>query len=186
MRSEGLKFDAAAMRRLMLLRHAKSDRPSETPDQERPLNERGAAAARLMGGYMARHRLIPDLVLCSPARRTRDTLAEITPQWPAGIAVVFEERLYAAPANTILAVIRCQPKVAASLLVIGHNPGLHEAAELLTASGDVVQRERLREKFPTGALAVIDFAVAAWTRVHDDSGRLDRFVTPRSIAAATN
>jgi phosphohistidine phosphatase len=135
---------------------------------------------------MARHRLIPDLVVCSPARRTRDTLAEITPQWPAGIAVAFEKRLYVAPANTILDVIRGQPKEVANLLVIGHNPGLHETAELLTASGDVEQRERLHEKFPTGALAVIDFAVAAWTRVHNHSGRLDRFVTPRSIATATN
>jgi len=170
----------------MLLRHAKSDRPSDVPDEERPLNERGEAAVRRMGGYMARHRLIPDLVLCSPARRTRDTLAEMTPQWPSGIAVLFEERLYAVPANTILAVIRGQPNEVASLLVIAHNPGLHEAAELLTASGDVAQRERLREKFPTGALAVIDFAVAAWAKVHDHSGRLDRFVTPRSIAAATN
>ena len=155
-------------------------------DEERPLNERGTTAARRMGGYMARHQLIPDLVVCSTARRTRDTLAQITPQWPASITVAFEERLYLAPLNIILEVIRSQPKQVANLLVIGHNPGLHQAAELLTASVDVAQRERLREKFPTGALAVIDFAVPAWTKLHTHSGRLDRFVTPRSITAATN
>ena len=174
------------MRRLMLLRHAKADRPSAIPDEERPLNERGVTAARRMGDYMARHQLIPDLAVCSPARRTRDTLAEMTPQWTPGIAVTFEVRLYMAPINTILEVIRGQPREVANLLVIGHNPGLHKAAELLIASGDVEERERLREKFPTGALAVIDFAVPAWTKVHIHSGRLGRFVTPRSITAATN
>jgi phosphohistidine phosphatase len=170
----------------MLLRHAKSDRPADTPDMDRPLNERGAAAARLMGGYLKRHALIPDLVLCSPAQRTRDTLAEMTSRWPSGIAIAIDASLYLAAATTVLATIRSQSRHAATLLVIGHNPGLHAAAELLIASGDVAQRERLREKFPTGALAVIDFAVETWSGVHDESGRLDRFVTPRSIAAATN
>jgi phosphohistidine phosphatase len=97
-----------AMRRLILLRHAKSDRPPETADEERPLSERGAAAARLMGGYVARHDLVPELVLCSPSRRTRDTLAEMTPQWPAGIAVAFDERLYLATARALLALLRSQ------------------------------------------------------------------------------
>ena len=63
---------------------------------------------------------------------------------------------------------------------------MHEAADLLVAAGDVELRERLREKFPTGALAVIDFAFAAWGRIHAHSGRLDRYVTPRAIAAATS
>lgn len=176
----------AAMRRLMMLRHAKSDRPAGMPDEERPLAGRGTAAARLMGGYMARHRLLPDLVLSSPARRTRETVAELSADWPAGITVAFDERLYLAAAETVLAVIRSQAKRVAALLVIGHNPGLHAAAEMLIASGDVGQRERLREKFPTGGLAVIDFTVETWSKVHDYSGRLDRFVTPRSIATETN
>jgi phosphohistidine phosphatase len=174
------------MRRLMLLRHAKSDRPPGTADEERPLSERGAAAARLMGGYVAHHNLTPQLVLCSPSRRTRDTLAEMTPQWPTDIAIDFDERLYLATARTLLGIIRSQAKEIAVLMVIGHNPGMHEAADQLIASGDVALRERLREKFPTSALAVIDFAVGAWPKVHDQSGRLDRFLTPRSIATATS
>lgn len=173
------------MRRLMLLRHAKSDRPPDTPDMDRALDERGVAAARLMGAYIKRHGLIADLVLCSPARRTRETLAEMISQWPSGVAIAIDGSLYLAAANTVLAAIRSQPERAAALLVIGHNPGLHAAAEMLIASGDVAQRERLREKFPTGALAVIDFAVDRWSAVHAESGRLDRFVTPRSIATAT-
>jgi phosphohistidine phosphatase len=180
------KIDVATMRRLMLLRHAKSDRPPGMPDTIRPLNERGAAAARLMGAYIARHRLLPDLVLCSPSTRTRETWVGLSSQWPALVKVSFEERLYAAPPQAILSVIRAQDGEERSLMVIGHNPGLHEAADLLIAAGNVDLRERLREKFPTCALAAIDFAVDAWSGIHDHSGRLDRYVTPRSIAVETN
>jgi phosphohistidine phosphatase len=176
------------MLRLMLLRHAKSSWPSATSDLERPLSDRGEAAARLMGSYMAHHALFPDAVVCSPARRTRDT-------W-TGVAVGmsgasmgshepdYDARLYAAPRHAIVSVIR-HTRGPRTLLVIGHNPGLQEAAESLIAAGDVVLRERLREKFPTAALAVIDFTAAAWDEVHERSGRLDRYVTPRSLAAAT-
>jgi phosphohistidine phosphatase len=175
------------MRRLLLLRHAKSELSSGgVADQARAITERGQAAARLMGGYMARHGLVPDRVLCSPARRTRETWTETAGQWPREIETVFEERLYAATAQAILSVIEAQGGAAPMLLVVGHNPGLHEAADFLIAAGDVGLRERLREKFPTAALAVIDFAVDSWDRIHGRSGRLDRYVTPRSIAAATN
>jgi len=175
------------MRRLMLLRHAKSDWSSPgLPDRDRPLNERGAAAARLMGGYLARHRLVPDRILCSPAKRARETLAAMAPRWPGEVKTVFDDRLYAATPQTILSVIRDHGAAARNLMVIGHNPGLHQTAELLIAAGDVALRERLREKFPTAALAVIDFAVDAWSLIHDHSGRLDRYVTARSIAAATS
>ena len=175
------------MLRLMLLRHAKSDWSSSgTQDTARPLTQRGETAARLMGGYMARHSLIPQRVLCSPARRTRETWAGIAAQWPTGVEVIFDERLYAATPQMLLSVVRSQDAAARTLLVIGYNPGLQEAAELLIAAGDVELRERLREKFPTAALSVIDFAVNKWSRIHDRSGRLDRYITPRSIAAATN
>jgi phosphohistidine phosphatase len=171
----------------MLLRHAKSDWSSSgVQDVARPLNNRGASAARLMGGYMARHSLMPQRVLCSPSRRTRETWAGVATQWPEEVEIIFDERLYAATPQVVLSIIRAQNDAKRSLLVIGHNPGLQEMAELLIAAGDVELRERLREKFPTAALAVIDFAVNKWGRVHNRSGRLDRYVTPRSIAAATN
>lgn len=175
------------MFRLMFLRHAKSSWPSSRmQDAARPLSERGEAAARLMGAYMAHHSLIPDRILCSPARRTRETWAGIATQWPVNMDVVFDQRLYEATPQSILSVIRGQDEAARTLLVIGHNPGLQEAAELLIAAGDVELRERLREKFPTAALAVIDFAIDQWRSIHERSGRLDRYVVPRSVAAATN
>ena len=99
---------------------------------------------------------------------------------------MFDERLYAATPQVLLSIVRSQDDAARTLLLIGHNPGLQETAELLIAAGDVELRERLRKKFPTAALSVIDFAVDKWGRIHNHSGRLDRYVTPRSIAAETN
>jgi phosphohistidine phosphatase len=178
------------MLRLMLLRHAKSSWPSGVQDAERPLSDRGEAAARLMGVYLAHHALIPDRVLCSPARRTRDTWTEISAafssQLPAAVDIVFDGRLYATTRQGLLSVVRDQDDAVRTLLLLGHNPGMQEAAEWLIAAGDLEPRERLREKFPTAALAVIDFALDKWSRVHARSGRLDRFVTPRMVVAATS
>jgi phosphohistidine phosphatase len=181
------------MLRLMLLRHAKSSWPSGVQDAERPLSDRGDAAARVMGGYLAHHALMPRRAVCSPARRTRDTWSGIaaaisaqSPEALEAVDIVFDARLYGATRQGILSVILGQDEAVKTLLVIGHNPGLQETAEWLIASGDVEVRERLREKFPTAALAVIDFTLDHWHGVHERSGRLERFVTPRTIAAATS
>jgi len=199
------------MRRLMLLRHAKSDRPPGIADHGRPLNRRGRDEAPLVGTYLAHNGLVPDRVLCSTSERTRETwelvagsLADaVPPASPSAAApnaphakpagkkrgrspkrppVDFEERLYAAEPHTILALLRETPPKVHSLLIVGHNPGIHEAALALIASGDVEARERLHEKFPTSGLAVIDFALDEWTKLHARSGRLDRFITPRQLA----
>src|SRR5579863_6570178 len=110
------------MRRLLLLRHAKSDRPQGVADRARPLTGDGTTAARLIGAYIDHHGLVPDLVLCSPARRARETMTAVTGQWRREGEVLFEERLYAAPAEVILSAIGAQGADAKSLMVIGHNP----------------------------------------------------------------
>jgi phosphohistidine phosphatase len=173
-----------AMRRLMLLRHAKSDWSSPgMADRDRPLNARGIADARTMNVYFARHALAPELVLCSPAKRTRQTMDAIVKGWPKDVELTFADKLYEATPETIISLIRAAPPAVHALLVIGHNPGMHEAARLLVAAGDVERREKLSEKFPTAALAVIDFPIDAWSKLHRESGRLDRYVTPKAIAA---
>ncbi len=172
------------MRRLMLLRHAKSDWSSPgMPDRERPLNARGIVDARTMSVYLARHELVPELVLCSPAKRTRQTADAIKKGFPEPVEILYADRLYEATPDTILSLVRSVAAEVHSLLVIGHNPGLHESARLLVAAGDVERRERLNEKYPTAALAVIDFPIDAWSKLHREFGRLDRFITPRAIAA---
>ena len=97
-----------------------------------------------------------------------------------------DARVYGAGANALLDVIKETARAAHSLLLVGHNPGIGELASALIASGDVEARQQLIEKFPTAALAVIDFAVDDWTKLHPRGGRLDRFVVPRSLQAETD
>jgi phosphohistidine phosphatase len=175
------------MRRLLLLRHAKSDwtRPGAR-DHERTLAPRGREAAPRIGAYMVRHGLNPDLVLCSTATRAHETWDLIAKAFVQKPPVVFEERLYEASAGALLDVVKETKGGVHALLLTGHNPGLHELSQRLIASGDIDARQRLTEKFPTGALAVIDFAVDDWHKLHPRSGRLDRLVVPRMLEAATD
>jgi phosphohistidine phosphatase len=91
------------------------------------------------------------------------------------------DKLYDATSHAILAAVREAPASAHTLLVVGHNPGLHEAALMLIASGDVDARERLTEKLPTCGLLIVDFAIDDWAMLHPQSGRLERFVSPRTF-----
>ncbi len=174
------------MRRLMLLRHAKAERPLGTPDRERALAPRGREDAQRIAAYIARHHLVPDLVLISPSARTRQSWEPIAPALLGRVSVRYEERLYEASAQSIMSLVREATHGAHALLVIGHNPGLQDLARLIIASGDVEARERLTEKLPTSGLVVIDFAFDDWGKLHPHSGRLDRFVTPRSLEEATD
>lgn len=170
------------MRRLMLLRHAKSDwsRPGQS-DHDRELAARGRKAAPLMGRYLAEHAMIPDHAIVSTATRTRETWRLVADMLPRQPSVDFEDRIYEASPRDILAAIAEAPASARSLLVVGHNPGFHDTANLLVESGDKRLRKSLSEKFPTGALAVIDLDIDDWTAVQPGSGRLESFVTPRVI-----
>jgi phosphohistidine phosphatase len=177
-----LDVPISTMRRLLLFRHAKAE-PAVPgiADRERALTERGRRDAARIGLYMASHALIPDWVILSPAVRAqqtwKQTAAAFKPEPPAATA----DTLYDATAYAILATIKEAPAPARSLLVVGHNPGLHDLALMLVASGDVDARERLREKLPTSALAIVDFAFDHWSRLHPQSGRLERLVSPRML-----
>jgi phosphohistidine phosphatase len=167
--------------RLILLRHAKSEKAEPGKrDHTRRLSGRGQNDAPLIGAYMARHALIPDLVRVSDAARTRETWERLASAPP----VTYEERLYDAGTEALLAAVKETAPEVRTLMVVGHNPGLYDLARLLIASGDVEARERLNEGLPTSGLAVIDFAGDTWRKLHPHGGRLERFVSPRSLAAA--
>jgi phosphohistidine phosphatase len=174
------------MLRLYLLRHAKTEsgEPGK-PDRKRALIERGRADAGLIGVYLDRHKLMPQRVLLSPALRTQETwkyMAEAMRQAPDAAT---EDALYDAGAAEMMAVIGETADSTQSLMIVAHNPTLHEVALTLVASGDIDTRERLREGLPTMGLAVIDFAFDEWKKLHPQSGRLERFVTPKSLDPAT-
>ena len=171
--------------RLILLRHAKSEKAEPgMSDHPRRLNARGKNDAAVIGAYMARHGLVADLVLVSTAERTRQTWERVAAALSKPPRVVYEDRLYNAAPEAIIALLKKTAPAVRSLLVVGHNPGLHEAARRLIASGDVEARERLNEGLPTSGLAVIDFASKDWRKLHPQGGRLERFVSPRSLAQA--
>jgi phosphohistidine phosphatase len=174
------------MRRLLLLRHAKTERaePGER-DRDRKLMARGRADAPVIGTYMLRHRLVPDLVLVSPAARAEETWALVAAALGKSPRVVRDARIYNAGPEALIEVIG-ETRDARTLLVVGHNPGLHDLAVQLIASGDVGARERINEKLPTSGLVVIEFPYDDWSRLHRSSGRLERFVSPRLIAEATD
>lgn len=172
------------MRQLLLLRHAKSSWDNkELPDHERPLNPRGRRAAAAMREAMESLGLAPDVVLVSTATRTRQTLEGLEP-WPDTPLVEPVPRLYDATAAVLLDVLHGVKETVRSVLVIGHNPGLHELATQLVgahamtfASADL---RRLAEGYPSGALA--EFMVPGpWRTLGEGGGRLVRFLCPRDL-----
>jgi phosphohistidine phosphatase len=172
------------MRRLILFRHAKAE-PAEMglEDRARTLVDRGRKDAGKIGAYMKSHGLIPDRVIISPAARTQETWKFTAAAFRPAPAAMTSDKLYDATPHAIFAVLKDAPASAHTLMVVAHNPGLHEVALMLIASGDVDTRERLREKLPTAGLVIIDFAFDDWDKLHPQSGRLERFVSPKSLDA---
>jgi phosphohistidine phosphatase len=174
------------MRRLMLLRHSKTenDAPSGR-DRDRRLDDRGRRDAAEIGGWIGRHPPLPDLVLVSPAVRAHQTW-EIA--WQAMKALVPEPQvelvpeLYGADPSQLLETIRdasaADPK---TLMLVGHNPGMHELALALTGSGDAAGRKALADNLPTSGLAIFDFGIDDWADVAFRRGRLVRFMSPKLL-----
>jgi phosphohistidine phosphatase len=173
----GPKIDAALMR-LMLLRHAKAEKAEGAMrDRDRALNARGRSDAAEIAVYMRGNALLPEQVVVSSARRTRETWECMAPEISTAAAVAYEDRLYDAGTETILDVIRAGGRRADALLVIGHNPGIHDTARRLLAGS----AQALDEGLPTAGLVVIDFAENDWRKLAPKSGRLKVFATPRLI-----
>lgn len=175
------------MRRLLLLRHAKAERsrPGER-DRDRRLAERGRHDAPRIGAYMSRHDFVPDRVIVSTAERTRETWELAAAAMDDKPPAEFEDRIYDASAKALLDVVKETEPDVETLLLVGHNPSIQELAVMLVATGDVDIRQRLKEAFPTSALAVIEFKLKDWSRVHPQSGRLERFIDRHSVEATTD
>lgn len=175
------------MRQLLLLRHAKSSwDDAALPDRDRPLNPRGRRAAAAMREAMRELGLSPDMVLVSTARRTLETLEALEP-WDEAPLIEPMDSLYLADPFQLSAALHGVAETVRSVLLIGHNPGLHDFAVSLAgpramSSGGTAERA-LAAGFPTAALA--EFAIpGAWWDLREGSGRLVRFLTPRMLEAA--
>jgi phosphohistidine phosphatase len=169
------------MRRLMILRHAKTEPAGHGPDFDRALAGRGPANARAIGAYMKSQGYDPDFAAVSPARRAVETWEKIAAELAKPPRAVFDPRIYNASENALLAVVHGIPRPHKSAVLVGHNPGFALLADMLAGSGSRQARERLAEKFPTAALAIIDFDAGDWKDVLPGEGRLREFVTPADL-----
>ncbi len=162
------------MYRLMLLRHAKAVGPS-ADDFARPLAAQGRDEARAMSAYLTTHLLIADLALVSDAVRTRET-AELALHGKEPVATRFDHALYTATADALLERIRQTPQTIRTLVVVAHNPTVHELALSLTGFGDRYAAQRLTQGYPPCGLTVFDFDVDSWSDIAPHGSRLERFV----------
>jgi phosphohistidine phosphatase len=174
------------MRQLLLLRHAKSswDDP-QLSDHARPLNMRGLQAATAIAGEIRRLGLLPELVLVSSARRTLQTLAALDP-WERQPRIEPMDALYLAPAGDLLAALHDANPSARCVMLVAHNPGLHELAMMLAgahATAGDPQVQPLAAGYPSGALA--EFAIAgSWSELGENGARLTRFLCPSDLIPA--
>ncbi|MCB1377039.1 MAG: histidine phosphatase family protein [Alphaproteobacteria bacterium] len=173
------------MLNLLLLRHAKSSRSDpELDDTARPLTARGREAAAAMGRRLAGMGLVPDLVLCSPARRARDTWKIAAAALGAAPRTLVRDEIYDfGNGGRLLEAIKAHGGEATTLLVVGHNPSMERLALRLAGTGDERLRQRMERKFPTAALAVICFDLASWDAIGTGNGDLQSFVRPRDLTS---
>ncbi len=170
------------MRSLMLLRHAKTERDSPTGrDRDRRLDERGRHDATQMGLWLASlPDLKPDLILVSTAVRTRQTY-DLLPGALRDCPAEHRDDLYAAETGDLLSAVQLADDSKPHVLVIAHNPGLHELALALGADGNAAARRELEHHLPTSGFVAISFADDAWTDIGFRRGRLDLFMSPKLL-----
>jgi phosphohistidine phosphatase len=178
------------MRRLMLLRHAKTEHDAPSGhDHDRRLDERGRLDAAAIGTWIGQHPPLPDAVLVSTAVRAKQTW-EIASDAIKGAVqeqapqphVEWLDEIYGAETAQLLRIIRMAAATdPARLMLIGHNPGMHELALMLAGSGDAAAKKALEHNLPTGGLAILDFAIDDWNEVAFRRGNLVRFTSPKLL-----
>lgn len=166
------------MLQLVLFRHAEAARPEGVADVERPLSPRGRADARAMGQLFAEQGSPPDLVVISPALRTRETW-DIAGAGIAAVPVRIEPQIYETTAESVLtAILRNLDPSARHVMLVGHNPWIEDLAWLLVGAEERQGGSPLRNGLPTAAIAILDLAATSWPELAPEEGRLQRFLAP--------
>lgn len=153
------------------MRHAKSSWTDPSlSDFERPLNERGRRAAPFMGEVLKREGLIPDHIICSPAKRTMETAELVQAAVELDLEIGHDDRIYEATAGELIEVVSEMPETASRALLIGHNPSSEQIVQIITGA---------IEAMPTAALAVIDLEIGSWAEIAPGKGKLRRLFRPK-------
>jgi phosphohistidine phosphatase len=166
------------MKTLLIARHGEAERG--TDDRERRLMPSGRLESAELGEQLRKRGLIPDLVLCSPARRAQETWHEIEVAFGRPVEMRLESRIYPGEPADVLAAISTVPAAIRTLMIVGHNPGLHALARRLAARGDAALLARLASGLATGTCVELAFAGGRWSAL--DGGTLVRLFTPRASA----
>ena len=170
------------MRTLIFLRHAKSSWALPGIDDfDRPLNDRGNDAAPQMAKWLVSEGIEPDVIVCSSAKRTQETLAHMEPVLSQKAASIMERNLYLASSDTLFECAAGLDDDFQTAMLLAHNPGLHDAA--LSALTPESRREsgEMRSRFPTCACAVISLPINRWSEITTDIGELNAYMTPRRL-----
>ena len=174
------------MRRLFLVRHAKAEPAVGRDDYERALTDRGREDARRVADALAARDMLPDVLIHSGALRTKQTAEIFAAEWPRRVELEEELALYDATPGVLFARARALSDSYASIGLVGHNPGLGELAVALAGSGAHSELRRMAAKFPTGAVAALDFSVPTWDDIERKAALLALFLTPSEIEAGTD
>lgn len=167
------------MKKLYLLRHAKSDHNHRIDDHERSINERGRSACLQVVDYIKAEGITPDLILSSSSRRTKETATILIEEVYPDIKLRLSDRLYLATAGEIIRSINMLEDSCKSVMLVGHNPGLHECTVLLAGDGsDKEALLRIEQGFPTAALVIVECDIANWQELEPGRGRLLNVFVP--------
>ena len=171
------------VKNILLLRHAKSawNTPHQS-DHDRPLNDRGERAARAMADHVAANAPRPGLILCSTAARTRQTLAPLVKSLSSPTPPIsLEKQLYLASESELLERLQALSDDVETVMLIGHNEGIGELAVALAGLGPPEALQRLRDKYPTGTLALLTLPQGPWSALAPGTCELLAFVRPRDL-----
>jgi len=171
------------MRRLFLIRHAKAEPSVGRDDYERALTDRGRGDARRVADVLAARDMLPEVLIHSGALRTKQTAEIFAAEWPRRAELAEELGLYDATQDMLLARARGLAEAHANAALVGHNPGIGELAVTLAGTGAVPDLRRMAAKFPTSAVAVLDFPIESWDDVGGNGALLALFVTPAELEA---
>ena len=174
------------MRRLFLIRHAKTEPHVGRDDYERRLTDRGRADARRVAAALAARKMLPEVLVHSGAARAKETAEIFAAEWKRKVKLREEPGLYDASLASLLALTHALPNDHARVGLVGHNPGLGELATALTGSGAQSELRRLAAKYPTGAAAALDFFVDRWQDVERNSAMLALYLTPSELEACAD
>jgi phosphohistidine phosphatase len=171
------------MKTLYLLRHAKSSWDDPTlADHDRPLAPRGRTAAPRMAVWLRTEARRPELVICSSAARARETWDLVARELQPAPEVDIRRAVYDAGPEQLVAIVRGTPSRVRTLMLVGHNPAMEDAAALLAGGGDTRALATMQSKYPTAAVAELTFDLDSWSEIGRDTGHLARFVRPKDLA----